>query len=220
MNVHNLNNKKSGHQDHYKSFLLLNEISRDNSLSQRDLSRKLNIALGLVNSYMKNMVARGLVKIQGIPRKRYAYYLTPRGFAEKTRLTFQVLRNYADLYRYARRDFSRLFSAMAAEGKRTLVFAGVDELAEMAFLSLQETDAELVAIVDDKSAGSTFLGWEVAPFASLREKSFDAVVITSLGRMGEVLSGLKKEGIPLENIYSLDGWSSLDDGGAAFHGDF
>jgi len=214
-----MNTKKSAYRNQYKSFLLLNEISRDNSLSQRDLSRKLNIALGLVNSYMKNMVARGLVKIRGIPPKRYAYYLTPRGFAEKTRLTFHVLRNYADLYRYARRDFSRVFSTVAAEGKRALIFAGVDDLAEMAFLSLQETDAELVAIVDDESAGSTFLGRKVTPIASLREESFDAVVITSLGRMGEVLSGLKREKVPLENIYFIDGWSTLDDDGVAFHGD-
>jgi DNA-binding MarR family transcriptional regulator len=201
-----MNAKRPNSQDHYKSLLLLQEISQDNSLSQRDLSRRLNIALGLVNSYMKNMVARGFVKIRGIPAKRYVYYLTPQGFAEKTRLTLQVLRSYADLYRHARRDFTRLFGTLTSEGKKALVFAGADELAEIAFLSLQETPAELMMIVDDGRAGDTFLGRKVAPVATLRGTAYDAVVITSLGEVADIIAVLEEAGVPQEDIYHVDSW--------------
>ena len=40
MNVHDLNAEKSANQDSYKSLQLLDEISRGETLSQRDLSKK------------------------------------------------------------------------------------------------------------------------------------------------------------------------------------
>ena len=119
MNVHGLNNERSTNQDSYKSLQLLDEISRgDCPLSQRDLSKKLNIALGLVNSYLKNLVSKGYITIKNIPAKRYTYYLTPKGFSEKTRLTYQLLQDYTNIYREARRDFHTLFHALASDGTR------------------------------------------------------------------------------------------------------
>ncbi|MDP2753608.1 MAG: winged helix-turn-helix transcriptional regulator [Nitrospirota bacterium] len=111
MNVQNMNSQaKPESQDTYKSLLLLDEISKGHPLSQRDLSKRLNIALGLVNSYIKNLVSKGYITIRAIPTKRYAYFLTPKGFAEKTRLTYHHLQNFTNLYREARRDFQKLFN--------------------------------------------------------------------------------------------------------------
>ena len=99
MNVQDLNGRNSETPDTYKSLRLLDEISKGEPMSQRDLSKKLNVALGLVNSYIKNLVSKGYVTIKTIPSKRYAYYLTPKGFAEKTRLTYHHLQNFTNLYR-------------------------------------------------------------------------------------------------------------------------
>ena len=148
MNVQDLNGKNSETPDSYKSLLLLDEISKGESLSQRDLSKKLNVALGLVNSYIKNLVSKGYITIKEIPSKRYAYYLTPKGFAEKTRLTYHHLQNFTNLYREARRDFKALFSSLHSEGIRSIVFAGADESAEIAYLSLQEFDIRFAGIAD------------------------------------------------------------------------
>ena len=64
MNVRKLNDKKPDNQDSYKSLLLLDEISKGENLSQRGLSRRLNIALGLVNSYIKNLISKGYITIK------------------------------------------------------------------------------------------------------------------------------------------------------------
>ena len=77
--------------EHYRSLQILDELSNDDSLTQRDLSSRLGIALGLVNSYIKNLVAKGYITVKTIPAKRYAYYLTPKGFAEKTIITYDIL---------------------------------------------------------------------------------------------------------------------------------
>ena len=62
---------------------VLTAIDRDSNTSQRTISRELDVALGLANAYLKRCVRKGLIKIKQVPRRRYAYYLTPQGFAER-----------------------------------------------------------------------------------------------------------------------------------------
>lgn len=64
-------------------FDLIMELEEDAAVSQHKLSKKLGIAAGLVNILMKRAVNRGFIKMKQIPARRYAYYLTPKGFAEK-----------------------------------------------------------------------------------------------------------------------------------------
>jgi predicted transcriptional regulator len=90
--------------DQHRSLQILDELANNDSLTQRDLSSRLGIALGLVNSYIKNLVAKGYLTVKAIPPKRYAYYLTPKGFTEKTRLTYDLLHDYTRIYREARKN--------------------------------------------------------------------------------------------------------------------
>ena len=69
---------------------ILDTAEQNEHISQRDLSRKLGVALGLANSYLKRCVRKGLIKVQQAPANRYLYYLTPKGFSEKSRLTVAV----------------------------------------------------------------------------------------------------------------------------------
>src|SRR5690242_18429128 len=87
---------------------LLSAIERDSGLTQRRLSQELGIALGLANTYLKRCVRKGLVKMGQVPMRRYAYYLTPKGFAEKSRLTAEYLTVSLDFFRRARRECTAL----------------------------------------------------------------------------------------------------------------
>ncbi len=184
----------------YKSFLLLDEISKGKPLSQRDLSRKLNIALGLVNSYLKNLSSKGLIKVSEIPAKRYAYYLTPKGFSEKSRLTYHYLQNYTSLYRNARRDFKKLFASLSGEGVTRAVFAGVDEVTEIAYLSLQETDIALLGVIDDERAGESFFKHPVLPFSRLPGLDWERVILTTADGREDTFRTLIEWGVSEEQI--------------------
>lgn len=205
MNVQNVNKEGENDEnlDSYRSLLLLDEISKEESLSQRDLSRKLNIALGLVNSYIKNLTSKGYITIKAIPSKRYAYFLTPKGFAEKTRLTYHHLQNFTNLYREARRDFKALFSTLKKEGVRRVTFAGADESAEIAFLSLQEFDISFAGIVDDDRAGKDFFKYVIRPFEELGRMDNDYVILSSLLKREEIYERLLREGIRPDKIKSI-----------------
>jgi len=203
VNVHDLNSQKPANQGSYKSLQLLDEISRGEPLSQRDLSKKLNVALGLVNSYMKNLLSKGYITIKTIPAKRHAYYLTPKGFTEKTRLTYQLLQDYTNIYRGARRDFQKLFHDLSLSGATKIVFAGVDEVAEIAYLSLQEVDVELAGAFDDAKKGSKFFKTVVMPFHDIHKIDYDMVVLSTFLRKEEVYQSLLENRVSDEKILAI-----------------
>ncbi|GAB4302118.1 MAG: winged helix-turn-helix transcriptional regulator [Desulfuromonadia bacterium] len=180
------------------SFLLLTEIGENHSLSQRELSRRLGVAVGLVNSYLKNLVAKGYVRIRNFPRNRYAYLLTPQGMAEKSRLAYRHITWFNHLYTVVRRDYLDLFRRLEREGFRELSFCGVDEVTEVAYLSLQETRITLAGVYDGEG-GILFLGNEVHALSDIYEES-TLIVITSIKRKERLLSLLLSIGVSPDRI--------------------
>ncbi|MFQ5427974.1 MAG: winged helix-turn-helix transcriptional regulator [Thermodesulfobacteriota bacterium] len=188
----------------YRSLLLLDEISRDHHITQRDLSQRLGLALGLVNSYLKNLASRGYITVSTIPRKRYSYYLTPRGLAEKSRLTYQHLQNFTNLYKVARKDFQRLFEALLHSKRRKIVFCGVDETAEIAYLSLMERGLTLAGVIDEKKEGN-FFSLPIRRVEDLQDLEYDVVVITSFRGGSAIKELLLKCGVEEGRIFDISG---------------
>jgi DNA-binding MarR family transcriptional regulator len=186
--------------DQFKSLQILDELSNNDSLTQRDLSSRLGIALGLVNSYIKNLVAKGYITVKSIPTKRYAYYLTPKGFAEKTRLTYDLLQDYTRIYREAKNNYRKLFHELEKEGIENILFAGADEVAEFAYITLQETGIRLVGVVDNDKIGEKFFGRDIKPISTSKEIPHSMIVITSFVRRDEITKELLNSGISRKNI--------------------
>jgi DNA-binding MarR family transcriptional regulator len=159
---------------------LLESVERDGAQSQRKLASDLGIALGLVNAYLKRCVKKGLVKIGNVPPRRYAYYLTPHGFAEKSRLTVEYLSNSFSFFRRARGDCSAVLKAARAKNWNRVVLVGVSDLAEIATICALEQGITIVAVVDAKSAADRFVGAPVLPSLAAVPDEFDALVVTDL----------------------------------------
>src|SRR6185312_15137881 len=126
---------------------LLDAVEQDRAQSQRLLASELGIALGLVNAYLKRCVKKGLVKVSEAPTRRYAYYLTPQGFAEKSRLTVDYLSYSFSFFRRARSDCADAFAAAEANGWTKVVLAGRSDLAEIARICAIETRVDVIGIV-------------------------------------------------------------------------
>ena len=157
---------------------ILEEIGKKEVPSQRDIARNLNISLGLVNSFIKRLARKGYLKITTIPSNRVKYLLTPRGAAEKARLTYAYIQYSYRFYKDTRIKLKRLFSELSEQNVKRIVFYGATDLAEIAFLSLQETPIQLVAIFDTDKAGNSFLGLKIDHPERLPEFSYDRLLYT------------------------------------------
>lgn len=187
-----------------RTLRILEEIDNDHTPSQRDLSRKLNISLGLVNSFIKRLANKGYFKITNIPKNRVKYILTPKGAAEKTRLTYQYIQYSFEFYRKAREKLRTLFKDLVAQRVKGVVFYGVSDIAEIAYISLQESTIKMVAIVDEEKAGNIFLGNVVKSPEILKSISFDRILITLIEKKDSTLERLLEKGIARNKIVLIE----------------
>jgi DNA-binding MarR family transcriptional regulator len=158
---------------------VLEAIGGQSDLSQRRLTRDLGVALGLANSYLKRCVRKGWVKIQQVPGNRYLYFLTPTGFAEKSRLSARYLTSSLAFYRKAGRSCLDAFDRCEAAGWCRVALCGISDLAEIAFIRSRERGIEIVGFVDDRYEKSEYLGHPVFPRAADVPRC-EAWLVTSL----------------------------------------
>lgn len=152
----------------------------DGATSQRHIAAELGVALGLVNAYLRRCVKKGLVKVREVPSRRYAYYLTPYGFNEKSRLTMEYLSSSFSFFRQAKADCVEIFAIAESRNFQNLVLLGRSDLAEIAILSSVESHISIVAVVDADGGGSSFVGKPVVSALNEIPAMIDAVIITEL----------------------------------------
>lgn len=181
---------------------LLNEIEQDAEVTQRSLAKKLGVALGLTNLYLKRLAHKGYIKITTIPRHRIQYLLTPRGMAEKSRLTYLYMQYSLTYYRDMRQRLKRVLSGLSRAGAKRIVIYGTGELAELTYLSIREMDLTLVGFVNGEQ-GETFLSYPIWPIDALSNWEYDALLIADLQEVKRVQAQLVREGVPQEKIITL-----------------
>src|SRR5262245_38989809 len=186
---------------------ILTAIEEGRPLTQRDLAQRLGVALGLTNLYLKRLAKKGYIKIAEFPRKpaarkRLRYLLTPRGMAEKTRLTYEHMSYSLNLYRRARQNLREALGRLADSPPKRIALVGVGEAAELAYLTLKELGLEPMAVFA-RGGGRQFLGFPVRPLAELSAEDFDIVIVASFERPEPLVAELTGLGTPADKLLTL-----------------
>lgn len=148
--------------------------------SQRHLAAEVGIALGLANAYVKRCVRKGLMKVAEVPARRYAYFLTPQGFAEKSRLTAEYLSYSFAFFRQARTDCASVIDAAKARGWSRVVLLGISEVTEIAALCALDAEIDVVAVVDPSRSRARFVGAPVVSSLDELADRADGVVLCAI----------------------------------------
>ncbi len=182
---------------------VLNAVEKSSSVTQRSVAGDLDIALGLANAYLKRCAKKGFIKIQQIPRNRYAYYLTPRGFAEKGRLTGEYLSQSFNFFRAARNQCTELFEQCAQAGAHRVALAGIGDLAEIATLCARDHSIEIVGIIEASDfEGDRFAGLKVVVTAEAL-RGIDVVVITDMKEPQKTFDALSESFAPEQLLFPV-----------------
>lgn len=196
--------------DDYRRLRLLTEMSSGDSVTQRGLAKKHGLALGLTNFLIRRLVKKGFVKIVNLERKRLRYLVTPKGLAEKARLTYQYLDYSLALYRHMRTLMTDTLVQVLRAGGTRVVICGTGELAEIAFLAMQERGLEVIAVLEDSSNGkTTFMNQPVRSLAALPTLDFDWVVIATFKDPDTIVQQLQRIGVSPARIATIPARSAL-----------
>ena len=189
-NVQDMNNLDD--KEESLTLEILEVIENQSHVTQRHLADRLGVALGLANSYLKRCIRKGLIKVQQAPANRYLYYITPKGFAEKGRLTARYLSASLDFYRQAGDSLNEIYAICNARGWHTVLFCGISELAEIAAIRAVEHNLRIVGIHDDRATRDRFLSLPVIRVLKDAEP-YDACILTAIDEAGDYYIRLSAE---------------------------
>ena len=170
-----------------KEYVILNHIHKDGKTTQRKLAKDAGISVGAVNLLLKNMVRKGLVKIERLNAKTLRYILTPKGIQEKVRLT----------YDYTKLSYRRI--TLISEGvkaivedevqvkdraKEIIIFGPRDEVCEIIKMGLSKMgmsfkcfkdQSKLENYIDFRKDGGIIFAWRAQEEVFLKARGFHVV---------------------------------------------
>jgi DNA-binding MarR family transcriptional regulator len=137
---------------------LLEHVETEQAISQAGFAKQVGIAKGLANAYFNRCLKKGLIRLRQVPKQRFLYYLTPKGFAEKARLTAEFLTSSYQFYRNARADIGALMAEASRQGHKRLAVLGAEELAEIIAIVSEESAIEIAGFVAPRSKRNKIAG--------------------------------------------------------------
>jgi DNA-binding MarR family transcriptional regulator len=185
-----------------RELTVLEAVSRDQHITQRNLAAKLGIALGLTNIYLKRLIRKGYIKCINVQSNRLLYLITPQGITEKTRLTYEFMDYSLHLYREVRHHLSEVLRPCRDNGAERIAVYGTGEAAELAYLSLKEQGLEPVAIFAAEGGG-TFLGIPIRGLDECALVPFDRLIVATLDKPDALVKELARAGVPREKLLML-----------------
>jgi DNA-binding MarR family transcriptional regulator len=182
---------------------LMDEIDHNGIHSQRELSQRLNISLGLVNTFLKRLVNKGYFKVTTMPRNRVKYFLTPEGLARKAKLTAEYLHYSVHFYRDIKDLLLDKFAEMERNQVKSILFFGAGEVADLAYLYLQLTTIRLAGIIDESNKGGNFFGHEIAGLEATWHEKWDMILVTRPDHIGKAIDMLAEAGVDPSRITTI-----------------
>lgn len=196
--------------DEVRERLILDQLESQRPLTQRTLSSDLGIALGLTNLLIRRLVKKGWVRVSRVSPRRIRYLITPAGVAAKARLTREYFLSSLMFYRDSRERMRERLAVIAtaaaqgAEARPRVAFYGVGDVAEVAYVCLQETNLELVGVVDPRHTGAFFRMAVHPPSAlagtSLAGEPFSRLIVMPLQDEPDVRANLEARNVPLDAV--------------------
>ena len=195
-----MNNLGTDKQDDI-TLRILDEINRESLITQRTLSGSLNIALGLVNTYIKRLAKKGYIKISKGPMNRVKYAITRKGFTHRVSLTYDFMQASIDYFKKARQRIDIIYGQMIKAGVRSILIWGDGEIAELCYISLRGLPIKLIGVVDNKKTDNGFFGHHIYSFEDVKNLEYDAILIASFGKTE--VQKIEELGIDSNKVYSL-----------------
>jgi predicted transcriptional regulator len=187
--------------DSQRQLAVLDAVHHDAHVTQRHLSTKLGIALGLTNVYLKRLAREGYIDCIRDQPQRLRYVITSKGLATETRLRHELLLHSLHMYRDVRQQLSSAIRGRVGRNHRIAVF-GTDEAAELVYLSLKEQGLDPVAIFASEGGG-TFLGMEIRGLDECKTVAFDRLVVANVEMPATLIEELNDAGIAPDRLLTL-----------------
>lgn len=190
--------------DSYRELHVLKEVEITPDISQRDLSRRLGIALGLTNVLLRNLGQKGYIRASKAGWKRWIYALTPDGFSRKLALTVSYVHRVLNHYQGVRQTLREELHPLALNKESHVAIYGTGEFAELVYLGLKELGIEEIGVYSRGPVeNERFLGMPVHDISILDPEGYERVVIASLRENEQAYIDLRQLGLNSRQVVAF-----------------
>ena len=182
--------EKPGNLD-IRELAILEKLENNGHLTQRDLSKEVGIALGLVNHLLKKMVKKGWINIKNIDAKKIRYLITPEGAREKSGLLYKRVESTIHFYLDAKRVIKEKVEHLKGDGVKSVSIYGINHISEVLYIVLKELGLELGYVVDDNKKGEEWFGYKIVDMDEFLKSSASVLILASFNK--EEIDGFCKE---------------------------
>ena len=188
----------------YRELRILEEFEFSPESSQRTLSQRLGVALGVVNVLVKSLVRRGYVRASRAGWRQWAYVLTPAGVTRKVNLTVDYVDRFMDHYRRVRSIVRTSVEGQTISPDSSVGIYGAGEVAEIVFLSLRDAGVDQIEVLHpDRGAAGRFLGLDVIALASAAPERYSKVIVADTNDVRRRHSELSAAGFSDDQIITI-----------------
>ena len=142
-----MNGRPLVRQEDLAALRVLDEIERKPDITQRELSKRVGVSLGLTNLLIRRMARKAWIKVHTVPGRRLFYALTPRGLAEKFRKSRDFVRLSLRYYLDIRRSLVKSIRS-AGHAQPEVATFGEGELFEIVGEAVREAGGRYFGAVD------------------------------------------------------------------------
>lgn len=164
----------------FYNYKILEHLEQTPNLTNRIAAEKLGVSVKLTHGVFRKLVKKGWIYTTKRDGRSLFYFLTPKGIAEKVRLTYEFLDFTRQFYQQARRLSSEVCQRLAQSGARKVALLGTGDLAEIVYLGIAEHRLRLTHVFDLSSSSTGFMGMPVLPatgIPSLGTASCDRILV-------------------------------------------
>ena len=128
-----------------KELAVINEIANNHMPDQRSIATRTGISLGMTNIIIKKLIKMGYIKSKQLTTRKIQYLLTPKGFSEKAKKSYNFTIKTIDILKSMREKIQHLIITEHQKGAEEFILLGNGELVEiveLAFRNLKDINVK------------------------------------------------------------------------------
>lgn len=123
-----------------REFELINILGAPLGANQRDLSRRIDLSLGMTNMLIRRLIAKGFIRIEQLNKRKVQYILTPKGFAEKMRKSIKYTVKTVNSIGLIKNRIKEILVGLYENNVRNFYIIGKNDLSMLVGMVIKEVD--------------------------------------------------------------------------------
>lgn len=185
--------------------MILDLIEKDAKITQREISKKVGIAVSMVNSYLDDYEKKGLIKMKRHSTKNVEYFVTKKGMERRKLLNIWYLKSSHEVYLSAKDNIIKFLDQIIKKGFKKILLYGAGEVAEI-MLQVINVDnkipLEVVAVIDDdlNRLDQAIVNLPIIRKENIGAYEHDGILVSSYKHHEAIRKNLVEINYPLDGI--------------------